>query len=77
MSQLKHFKLYSEDSPVQSTSKIDNPIFHWPKPLVWGKWTPSLLHPAKSKFMARLIYRERYESRAHHPLVIEEFVSLS
>ena len=39
-------KLFSEiHSLVQRTSKIDNPLVHWPKPLVSGKWTPSLSHP--------------------------------
>ena len=40
-----YFYLFSEDSLVQRTSKIENSLVHWPKPLVWGKWTPSFSHP--------------------------------
>ena len=49
-----YFYLFSEGSLVQRTSKIDNPPVHWPKPLVWGKWTPSFSHPAYTfKYITR------------------------
>ena len=46
-----YFYLFSEDSLVQRTSKIDNTLVHWPKPLVWGKWTPSFSHPGEIMVM--------------------------
>ena len=31
--------VFSEDLLVQRTSKVDDLLVHWSKPLVWGKWT--------------------------------------
>ena len=38
--------VFSEDLLVQRTSKVDDLLVHWSKPLVWGKWTLFLSHPA-------------------------------
>lgn len=40
------FLITSKDLLVQRTSTIDYSLVPKPKSLVWGKWTPSLLHPA-------------------------------
>ena len=37
--------VFSEDLLVQRTSKVDDLLVHWSKPLVWGKWTLFLSHP--------------------------------